>query len=114
MIPNLPIERFRTGATIFSEGDAAGNVYVIISGSVKISQTRNGEETILATLSDDDVFGDMALITNAPRAACAHANANTSCYVINLADYQKQLDDAPPMIQAILKILCQRLREQSQ
>ena len=108
---HLPIERFRSGTVIFNEGDPAGDVYVIISGEVEIVHIKDGEETVVATLGKEDVFGDMALINDAPRSATARAKNNVSCFVVSMGEYQKQLEDASPMLRAILKILSQRLRE---
>jgi CRP-like cAMP-binding protein len=113
-VAHLPIERFRTGTVIFNEGDAPGDVYVIMSGTVEIFQTSGESEQIVATLGKDDVFGDMALINDAPRGASARAASNTSCFVISKAGYQQHLEEASPMLRSILKILSTRLREMTQ
>jgi CRP-like cAMP-binding protein len=39
---------FPAGAVIFHEGDPGGDIYIIMSGEVKVYQARGGREIILA------------------------------------------------------------------
>ncbi len=53
------------GAKLFSEGDAARNVFVICSGQVKISSTsRDGKTMILKIAAPGDVMGLSAALAN--------------------------------------------------
>ncbi len=106
----LPVTLFKAGEVIFSEGEAPGAVYAIVSGKVKISK----EGRLLATLGRDDVFGDMALIDNAPRSATAVAAEETECYVIDVARFNRLMDDVDPVLQAMFRILVARLRMMTQ
>lgn len=60
-----PVRSFRAGEVIFNEGDPAQESYVIQKGQVEI--LRGGR--LLDTLSEKSIFGEMALIDHAPRAA---------------------------------------------
>jgi CRP/FNR family cyclic AMP-dependent transcriptional regulator len=64
-----PLREFKAGEVIFREGDAASEFFVIQSGKVDI---RLGNR-LLGTVSDHDIFGEMALIDAAPRSATAVA-----------------------------------------
>ena len=64
-----PVRSFRAGDVIFNEGDRAEESYVIQRGQVEIR--RNGR--LLDTLTEKSIFGEMALIDRAPRAATAVA-----------------------------------------
>ena len=61
-----------SGDIIFREGSPANKMYVILSGSVRISRSLGleGEEK-LATLEHGQIFGEMGLIDAAPRSARA-------------------------------------------
>ncbi|HEY3794472.1 MAG TPA: cyclic nucleotide-binding domain-containing protein [Bradyrhizobium sp.] len=59
------LREFKAGEVIFKEGDAAAEFFVIQRGNVEI---RLGNR-LLGTLSDHDIFGEMALIDAAPRRA---------------------------------------------
>lgn len=62
---NIETRFIKASGVIFREGDEAHELFVIKSGQVRIQL---GNRT-LAELSDNDVFGEMALIDNGPRAA---------------------------------------------
>jgi CRP-like cAMP-binding protein len=53
-----PVQNFKAGDTIFHEGDAGSEVFVVKSGRVEV---RSGER-LLDELSDHDLFGEMALV----------------------------------------------------
>ena len=58
---------------IFKEGDPGESLYLIKSGMVQIVKEINGSDVTLATLSDNEVFGEMALFSDLPRSASAQA-----------------------------------------
>jgi hypothetical protein len=58
------------GQILFSEGDKASNVYLILSGKVKVyKEDPQGNEVELATLSQGSFFGEMALFDQGIRSA---------------------------------------------
>ena len=62
------------GAKLFSEGDAARNVFVICFGQVKISSTsRDGKTMILKIAGPGDVMGLSAVLANVPHEVTAEA-----------------------------------------
>ncbi len=62
------------GAKLFSEGDAARNVFVMCSGQVKISSTsRDGKTMILKIGGPGDVLGLSAVLANVPYEVTAEA-----------------------------------------
>jgi CRP/FNR family transcriptional regulator len=62
------------GAKLFTEGDAARNVFVICYGQVKISSTsRDGKTMILKIAGPGDVMGLSAVLANVPHEVTAEA-----------------------------------------
>lgn len=58
------------GQVLFSEGDKANNVYLMLSGKVKVyKEDAEGNEIELATLSKGSFFGEMALFDQGIRSA---------------------------------------------
>ncbi len=110
MIAPLPIKTFKAGEVIFNEGDEPGAVYIIASGSVEIS--KGGRR--LAALERDSIFGDMALIDHGPRSATARATQDTECYVIEMDQFDRLMNEVDPVLQAIFKILVGRLRHMTE
>ncbi len=62
------------GAKLFTEGDAARNVFVICFGQVKVSSTsRDGKTMILKIAGPGDVMGLSAVLANVPHEVTAEA-----------------------------------------
>ena len=66
-----PIRAFKQGEVVFREGDPATELYVVKSGRVDISSGNR----LLATLEENGIFGEMALIDKAPRSAQSDARS---------------------------------------
>jgi len=67
--------KFEAGARIIQEGDDGDCLYVIEKGSPECKKTIGGVEQIVKRCSPGDVFGELALLYNAPRAACVDASS---------------------------------------
>jgi CRP-like cAMP-binding protein len=68
------VRRHRKAAVIFSQGDAADDVFYIRQGSVKMSVlSRTGKEAVVAILGVGDFFGEGCLAGQPRRMATASA-----------------------------------------
>lgn len=68
----LHSKAFSSGEYIFHQNDSANSLYIIKSGEVSIETISfNGEITILATLAENEIFGEFALVDGKPRSASA-------------------------------------------
>jgi NTE family protein len=69
---------YPTGRTIFADGDAADALYVVLRGQVAFRCcNRWGQEQTLATLESGAILGEVALLTDEPRAGSAVTMADT-------------------------------------
>jgi CRP/FNR family transcriptional regulator, cyclic AMP receptor protein len=109
--PILERVTFRGGDKIFREGDPGDTAYVIQSGAVEIFKTVDGNETVLATLGQGGMFGEMALIGEKPRMATARASEGTTVIVISRMMFENKLAKADPFIRALLNILADSVRD---
>ena len=101
-----PVRAFRQGEIIFREGDPATELYVIKSGRVDISTGNR----LLATLEENGIFGEMALIDDHPRMASAVAEEETACVIIGKERLSEQLDKAPRGVRVIVNALLGNIR----
>ncbi|ORY50801.1 camp-binding domain-like protein [Rhizoclosmatium globosum] len=85
------------GDCIFSTGDVAEEMYFIKSGTVDVRVKSN----IVSTLRDGDFFGELALLTNLPRTATAHATSTSVLYKLTRDSLLKVLDDFQDMRELI-------------
>ena len=65
------------GEFIFREGETANYAYVLKTGTVEILKIGAAGEEVLAELSPNSIFGEMALIDGVPRSASARSRGDT-------------------------------------
>jgi hypothetical protein len=70
---HLPRKAFQPGALIIREGDGADAAYMIVRGRCRAFRAVGGTQETLAIMDVGDVFGEMALLLDAPRAASVEA-----------------------------------------
>ncbi|XP_041946024.1 cAMP-dependent protein kinase type II-alpha regulatory subunit-like isoform X2 [Alosa sapidissima] len=94
----LGMKSFKDGELIISQGDEAHCFYIVESGVVKImmkSKTKAGpmanEEVEIARCSRGQYFGELALVTNKPRAASVYAVGETKCLVMDVQAFERLL-----------------------
>lgn len=73
IISRIEPQSFTPGENIIEEGDSGDSIFVIKSGHAKVVAHILGKEMELATLSDNDVFGEVAFLTGRPRTASVTA-----------------------------------------
>lgn len=110
IIDSMDVAAFTPGQVIFREGDPADALYVVLSGRVKITSDRKGSTVLIATVDDDQMFGDLALIENGPRTATATAEEATECLVMTIKDFRMRLDELDPFMKAVFETISRRLR----
>jgi len=103
--------RFRRGEVIFHIGDPGDALFVIVSGDVKISlPSETGDEAILATLREGDVFGELALLDGAPRSASATALTATETVVLPRDRFRELIATEAGVRDALLASIAGELR----
>ena len=109
-------ETHGTGTRIFQYGDPGDKLFIILEGKVRISREVAGMgEEALAVLGAGQVFGEMALLDEAPRSADARAHERCRLLVITKDSFEDLLfmhkDLAYEVLWACVRMLSSRLRE---
>ena len=100
------------GREIFKEGDPGDGVYIVKSGQVHISAVvGTGERRVYSKLAPGDFFGEMAVLDNQPRSACATAETDAQLYFIPREQMAVLLTHSPGLSMALLQAISRRLRE---
>ena len=104
------------GAAVFREGDAGDEMYVVLSGRVRISKMVKGVgEEALTILEAGSYFGEMAMIDDAPRSADALAHTPCSLAVVKREDLERLMfvdkELAYALLWTFVRTLSTRLRE---
>lgn len=109
-------ESFPKEEHIFEEGAEGDKLYLITSGSVRISKFVPGiGEEALAILKPGDFFGEMSLIDDTPRSATAIAHEACGLLAISQEEFESLLfldkELAHTVLWAFIRTLNRRLRE---
>lgn len=75
--------RMRRVDTIFQEGTVEESFYLILEGSVAITQNVGGQEQHLATLEEGHCFGEVGILQAGPRTASAAARSDGLLLVVD-------------------------------
>ena len=97
------IRKYPRSAVIFSQGDAATDVFYIQQGSVKVSVlSRTGKEAVVAVLGPGDFFGEGCLAAQARRMATASALSASKALVIEKPHMLEMLHTQPALAERFL------------
>ena len=108
--PNADLTRnYPKGTMIMAESQKGAEMFVIQDGQVAITKVVNGNEVVLAVLHKGDMFGEMALLENKPRSACAIANENCRLMVVNRQNFDQMVSTQPQLISRLTITLAERL-----
>ncbi len=111
LIRGMRVRKFRRGETVFHVGDPGDALFIVMSGSIKITlPADSGDEAILATLRPGDFFGELALLDGAPRSATAIAIEPTETYILPRDRFRDLIATEPIMREALLATLAAEVR----
>ena len=97
--------------TIFSAGDVADSVYLIISGEIGIFLPTNTSEKPDFTLGENEIFGEMGVIDKSLRAGRADAITDANLIRISQNDFNDKLAKSDRFILGLIRVLVTRLRD---
>jgi CRP/FNR family transcriptional regulator, cyclic AMP receptor protein len=104
-------QSWRAGAPIFSMGDPGNSMMLIQTGQVRISYpSSDGRVVLLGDFSPPAVFGEIALLDGRNRSADATATTNCTLLVFDRTTFREFLENNWPLADAVLKLVCARLR----
>ncbi len=110
LIPLLSERTFCARQVIFSAGDPAERVYLVLKGHVKVYQVaENGKEVILEVVTKGGVFGDMAIVEAGERTAYAQALEDSVAVTVAWEDFSHLLHQSPRLGFAMAELMARRL-----
>ena len=102
----------RSGDVIFKEGDFSDKLYFIKTGSFTVSRMNKfGENEVVHTLGDNDVFGEIGVIAGTTRGATITALTSGEIYFITKDQFETFLVENPGSLRPFFKAMVNRLRE---
>src|SRR6266702_3559170 len=105
-------QQFSTGSQIFKEGDQGDGVYLVRTGLVEISGLLADEARhVFSQIGPGEIFGEMAVLENKPRSACAVAKLESKVYFVPREEMLRLVEGSPALAMGLLREISNRLRE---
>ena len=103
---------YPAGGTVVRQRDEGDSLFLVASGSVEVSvRAPGGSAQTLATLGPGDYFGEMSLLTGAPRSATIRAVQETSLVILRKEALRPLLVADPTVLERLSKTLARRQAE---
>jgi small-conductance mechanosensitive channel/CRP-like cAMP-binding protein len=100
------------GEAITHQGRVAHYLYVLTKGSVEIRKRKpddiTSEARVIAKLDAPEVFGEMGLMTGAPRGADVYALTDVECYRVDKPTFERVLLARPDIAKELADKLATR------
>ena len=112
---HLEEQHFLPGEVIMYEGEFSQELYILVSGRVRIVKDYKGpHEQTLVLLTQGDFFGEMAIFENAPRSATIVAEEETELLMLSGEKFKQTIYQKPEMAFEIFRELSARLRRREE
>lgn len=108
---DLRLKTYERDEIIFRQGDHSRELYLIISGLVRIYRiSPAGDETSINIFSTYDLLGEFAAIDNRPRSATAKAIGPTTLLAMTQECFLVHLREIPSLAVGMTQVLTDKVR----
>ena len=105
----LRFSPFAKGEIISRQGATAHWLYIVIRGEAEVYlETPDGGRRVLRDLGKGSFFGEMGLMTGAPRSASVLARTDVECYRLDKEMFEEILHQRPSIAEEISQVLAVR------
>jgi CRP-like cAMP-binding protein len=106
----LKYKPFAKGSVITKQGTPSQHwLFIIINGEAEVSlEGSHGEKHVLNVLSKGDFFGEMSLMTGAPRVASVTARTDLECYRLDKEAFEEFMMARPSIAEEVAQVLVER------
>jgi energy-coupling factor transporter ATP-binding protein EcfA2 len=100
---------YSKGEDLFHQGDTGNAAYVILEGAVDIIVGEGDEEIIVSHLDQNELVGDMALLSTKPRSATVRAHSDVTVLELKKEMFLELLEGSPHFGAHIARVMSDRL-----
>jgi CRP/FNR family cyclic AMP-dependent transcriptional regulator len=102
---------FRSGHTVFAEGEPGDRLFIIISGKIKIGRrSPDGRDSLLTIMGPSDMFGELSIFDPGPRTSSATTITEVRAVSMDRETVRAWIADRPEIAEKMLRVLARRLR----
>lgn len=101
------------GEFVFEEGEESYVAYIINKGNVEIFVGRGSNKKSLLILGQGEMFGEMGVVSDAPRSASAYCLSNCEFTLVDRYTIEDKINSADPYVKYLIKFLMDRVKNLS-
>jgi NTE family protein len=101
------------GCTLFAEGDAAPDAYLLTAGRLSVRMDSGPRSKTVARINPGEIVGEMALLADAPRSATVCATYDSHLIRLPRKALNTLMDGAPNARRYLFGVLTSRLQHTS-
>ena len=102
------VERYHGRMDVVRQGEAGETMYFLVFGQVEALIGQGEQARQVNVLSPGDYFGEMALLTGAPRSATIRTTRPACLYRLARADFRWLIDREPALEAAVAETVARR------
>jgi CRP-like cAMP-binding protein/CO dehydrogenase nickel-insertion accessory protein CooC1 len=107
--------RLAEAEVLCRQGDPGDALFIVTGGRIRLSTTDpSGNEKVLTYFTDGQFFGEMSLLTGAPRSATATAESDSQLLVLDKNSFDQLLANHAQIMREMLKVVSQRTLQTNQ
>jgi hypothetical protein len=104
---------YADGEVIASEGEMGDELHIVVEGTIRVVQDRDGTDHVLARRGAGDVVGGLSLLRQAPRIASLVAEGPVRTIRVGYREVESVVRERPDVAMAAMRVLADRLAEAS-
>lgn len=105
------LRKYPKNTILFMEGDESGQLFIIRKGLVCVyTDDSEGRQLVLNYMAEGEYFGELSLLDDKPRSASVATVENTECVCVSREAFRAVLAECPPLYEALLAALVERIR----
>jgi HEAT repeat protein len=103
---------YADGEVIAEQGESGDEMHIVVSGEIRVVVGSEREpQAEVARRRPGDYVGEMAIVSEEPRMASLVAGGDVRTLSIDRKRFQRILKERPEASLAVMRVLCERLRE---
>lgn len=109
------VRRYRKNTIVIGKGEESDTMYVVLSGRLRVYlDDEHGNELIIRLLGPGDVFGELAMLSGAPRSANVMTTEDCELSVISRLHFMECLAANSQIGFRIIRGLVHRIQEMTE
>ena len=102
---------FQPGEELFHQGEPGDSAYIVTRGTVEILAETDAGPVLVATRSENEVIGEMAILCDTARTATIRARDNVCTLHVSKDVFVQLVKGSPEIAVEIIRTLANRLEE---